>query len=127
MNIDRPQVSHLPWMELFLIHGSLVACQQAYTFAYHKETYHEVMHFYCPSCGDVWGTRVQPEAPASKHRYYRRMCEECGGLNDMLLPWEWSQLDVLAPNVMAYLILQKTQEVDNETGNHTAALRSSAQ
>jgi hypothetical protein len=33
----------------------------------------------------------------------------------MLLPWEWMQLETLAPNVMAYLILQQTQEVYHET------------
>lgn len=93
-------------MELFLVNDELVAIQQAYSYAYFKEDYYALTNFYCPRCGTVWGRRVQPDAPAPRHLYNDRPCG-----SDMILPWEWNYLEVLGPNVMAYLILLKTQEV----------------
>lgn len=88
-------------MELWLVNGQLVAQQQAYSFPYMKESYHEVRHYYCPRCGTVWGMRADPSAVSPRHYFYR---QPCGG--DMLNPWETEHIDALGPNVLAYLILQ---------------------
>ena len=32
----------------------------------------------------------------------------------MLNPFEWENLDILGPEVLAYQLLQQTQEVDHE-------------
>ncbi len=37
----------------------------------------------------------------------------------MLWDWEWRNPDVLGPNLLAYLILQETQEVKDETQKHS--------
>ncbi len=103
-----------PSTELFLVNNQLVARQQAYSHAFFKEAYYEVKHYYCPCCGTAWGLRVDPEAQSPRHHYYRSLCKDCGGNNNMLTPWELEHLDVLGPNVLAYLILTLTEEVDHE-------------
>ena len=102
-------------MELWLVHNKLVASQQAYTHAYLKETSHEVKHYYCQSCGDVWGLRVDPSRPATRHYFYKSKCRSCDGDENMLTPWEAMHLDILGPNVLASLILTTEQEVYQKT------------
>lgn len=97
-----------------MVDGQLVARQQAYVHTFMQEEYYEVKHYYCPSCGTAWGLRVDPEAQSPRHHYYSKRCKECGGDESMLNPWEWMHLHVLGPNVLAYLILTLTQEVDHE-------------
>jgi predicted RNA-binding Zn-ribbon protein involved in translation (DUF1610 family) len=97
-----------PSVEMFLIRGNLVAQQQAYSHAYLKETYYEVKHFYCPICGDAWGLRVDNSARDMRHHFYSSECKDCGGEQNMLTPWEQDNIDILGPNVLAYLILSLT-------------------
>ncbi len=101
--------------ELFMVDGQLVAHQTAYVHAYMKEDWYEIGHYYCKLCGQVWGLRVIPTAPAPIHFYHSSKCLDCDGEQDMLTPWEWAHLDVLGPNVLAYLILQMTEEVEDES------------
>jgi len=103
--------------ELWLVRNTLVASQQAYVHAYIKETWHEVRHFYCTTCGDVWGQRVNPSLSSPRHYFYKSTCRECGGDENMLTPWEISHSDVLGPNVLAYLILAQTAEGLNSRDN----------
>lgn len=101
-------------VELWLVNNQLVAQQQAFVHAFFKESYYEVKHYYCPSCGNAWGLRVAPNFQSPSHHYYQSTCKSCGGDEQMLTPWEQGHLDVLGPNVLAYLILQQTLEVDHE-------------
>lgn len=112
--IDDFQVTFSPRPELFFVNDQLVATQASYNMPYCKENYHEVRHFYCGTCGNVWGVRIAPDYPSSNHHFYRSLCSEHGGKNDMLNPFEWENLDILGPEVLAYQLLQQTQEVDHE-------------
>jgi hypothetical protein len=98
-------------MELFLVDNKIVATQQAYQSPFMKEAYEEIKYFYCPSCGTVWGMRVNPDAVSPRHYYYKSKCKPCGGAPDMLVTWERDNSEVLSPNVLAYLILTLTEEV----------------
>jgi len=109
--VDRRMINefryrYLDSLELWLVRNKLVASQQAYTHEFIKETWHEVRHFYCTTCGDVWGQRVNPSLSSPRHYFYKSTCVECGGDENMLTPWELSNTDILGPNVLAYLILQ---------------------
>ena len=97
-------------LELFMVKGQLVASQRAYTFPFMKAHYREVRHFYCPTCGEVWGTRAIANAESPRHHFYSNLCKEHGGDQSMLNPYEWQHLDVLSPNVLAYLILSTDLE-----------------
>ena len=102
-------------MELWVVRDQLVARQQAYSLAYMKEDYDEVRHYYCPNCGKVWGLRANPDAESPRHFFYKSYCREHNGDESMLNPWEWAHIEVLGPNVLAYLILTLTEEVENES------------
>ncbi len=95
-------------VELWMVNNKLVAQQQAYAHAHLKEEFYEVKHYYCQRCGVVWGLRVQPEVQPSLHFFYKSTCRDCGGDANMLTPWELSNIDILGPNVLAYLILTTT-------------------
>ena len=103
--------------ELFIVRGRLVATQEAYTTIPLTRAWpdrEEVAHFYCPSCGEVWGERITPGIPTSYHHYYPRTCLECGGNEDMIWPMEGNNLDVLGADVLAYLILKETENHESE-------------
>jgi hypothetical protein len=58
--------------------------------------------------------RIAPEFSPTAHYFYRSPCPEHGGKNDMLNPFEWRRLDILGGEVLAYTLLQQTEEVDHE-------------
>jgi len=88
-----------------MVNSKVVATQQAYVHAFMKESYRELKHYCCSKCGEVWGHRVVPDFVSPHHYFYREDCISCGGKGDMLTPWEAMNMDVLSPNVLAYLIL----------------------
>lgn len=97
-------------LEMFLIRGKLIAQQTAYVHPFLKEDSYEVKHFYCPKCGQPWGSRVQPDSIPSLHHFYSSTCRDCGGDENMLTPFEESHLEILGPEVLAYLFLQRVEE-----------------
>ncbi len=116
MPFDECKIKHLSALELFLIRGTLVASQPAYTHPYMKETYHEVRHFYCPKCGERWGTRTKAQLPISLFKYYSKPCNSCGGKEawSMLIPFEQRRLELLGPNVLAFLFLEASEGITHD-------------
>lgn len=98
-------------MEMFFLHDKFVAAQPAYTHAFMKEGWHEIKYFYDPRDGNVWAKRVIPEAPSPRHYYMEAEKDDYWSL---LTPWEWNNLNVLGPNVMAMLVLKLTEEKESE-------------
>lgn len=111
--------SHHP--ELWFNRGKLVATTASYNMPYFKPDYHEVRHYYCGVCGDEWGLRIAPAFPDSPHYFYRSRCFKHGGVEDMLSPYESENLDIFSSSVLAYLILQQTQEVYDENQDESSS------
>lgn len=112
----RPDIKFLPALEIFVANGKLAASQQAYEFVYMDDDFREVLHFYCSECGETWGTRTITGGSKPYHTYERSNCLACGGNCDMLLPFEWENLDLLSESVLAYHIINLTNGgLENET------------
>lgn len=109
--IDEPEIKFLDRIEVFMVHGSLVASQRAYTMAFMKDDYRETRHFYCPKCGEVWGMRTVIQETNTRHKFYESLCGDCGGSFDMLSTFEWRRLDLLHPSVLAHHFIHQTSEV----------------
>ena len=101
-------------IEMFFIRGELVAQQPAYSIG-RTDPHPEFKYFYCETCGEVWGKRLEPMCSKIPiHYYYRSKCKPCGGTENMLNPWEENHLDYLGNNVLAYLFLKTLEEKENE-------------
>ncbi len=92
-----------------MLGNEIVAKQEAYRFAL-KLGCNTWDYFYCGRCGTIWGRRFVPADKNPLHHYYNSLCQEHGGTNDMLMPFEWNDIDCLSRNVMAYLILHFPME-----------------
>lgn len=110
--IDEPTLVFSTNPEIFFVRGKIVATQASYNMPYCKFNVHEVLNFYCSTCGEVWGQRITPHAKHSRHRYLSSPCRAHGGNELMLNPFELRRTDILGSDVLCLLFLEKTQEVE---------------
>lgn len=108
------EIYWLQAVELWMVKGKLVAQQQAYVHPFYRESYRALDHYFCSKCGEVWGRRIVPEFQSPHHQVFKEICRPCGGEGSMLTPWEAMHMEVLGPNVLAYLLLQETEEVKHD-------------
>lgn len=116
--MNEGQITYRDSLELWLIRDELVATQRSYSFPYMQDTWRENRYYYCPSCGEVWGKRLDAGATKPHHFYIKRDCQTCSNqVEDMRYPWEETNSWALGANVLAHLLMLYTNDQEIKDGN----------
>ena len=114
---EEGQVVFRSSLELWLIRDELVASQRSYSYPYMRDTWRENRYFYCSTCGELWGKRIDAGAAQPFHKYIQKRCKEHGGTEDMRYPWEEKHSWVHSASVLAHLLMNYTNDLEVEDEN----------
>lgn len=111
---ESPIVKYLPGRtEYVQVEDRVVATQPAYSIHLKPGLYH-ARHFFCQRCGTIFARRISPGANAL-HTVKKSYCREHSPTPpDLLAPYEWTHLEILGKEFLAYLFLIYSEEYLND-------------